>query len=304
MRIVATGKAKDKGGYRLLNESAVIAQYNVRTLQSTKFDRKATADLQAQTGVEGGVVKIKKLLMPEDPIIASIKTVANKGRNYHYDHTLPWQWKGGQMLPSAFYMEYTRHMADIIREFDNLADQFCDPAYYQSAVSRSLAILKNFGDAADYPDASSIRNYFFAAVEIDPIPSSGDFRVDLHADELRALESSYRDKEKQLVDDARDHLYKRLLGYAEKAAERLGDPDKVFHKTLPANIQEFTRICKQLNISGDTKLEELADELAPIGDMEADDLRNDEELRKEAAETAEATVDKIRRQMEAFKSDD
>ena len=242
--------------------------------------------------------------MPEDPLIDQIRTAGNAARAYHYDHTLPWQWKGGQMLPSAFYMEYTREMADFIRKFDDLCDQFCDPAYYPTAVQRSLAILKGFGKQEDYPSVNIIRRFFYAAVEIDPIPSSGDFRVDLHANELRQLQEGHREREKKLVVEARDHLYGRMLAYAEKAVDRFADPKNVFHKTLPANIKEFTRVCKDLNISDDQVLNDIADELAPIGDMDPKALRNDDDLRKKAAETAESAVDKIKRQMAGFIKDD
>lgn len=288
----------------MLNESAVIASFHVRMLQATKFDAAATSKLRSDYGIQDGVAKVKKVLMPEDPLLSEMKTAANTARNYHYDHTLPWQWKGGQMLPSAFYMEYTRAMADFIRDFDDKAEQFCDPGYYPTAVARSLTILKGIADSSDYPDQNNIRAHFFAAVSIDPIPSSGDFRVDLHANELHALEANYRAREQELVQDAREHLYKRLLGYAEHASAKLSDPDARFHHTLPRNIAEFTRICESMNIADDKTLNDLADELAPIGDLDAKDLRDDPELRKEAAETATQTVDKIRRQMEAFSNDD
>lgn len=287
----------------MLNESAVIASLHVRMLQATKFDRQATQQLESQYGIASGITKVKKVLIPDDPLLAEMKTIANQARNYHYDHTLPWQWKGGQMLPSAFYMEYTRIMADFIREFDDKADQFCNQAYYEAAVTKAMLMLKGIARQEDYPSPRSIRSHFMAAINIDPIPSSGDFRVDLHASELQALEKGFRQREEKLIQDAREHLYKRLLGYAEHAKTKLGDPKAKFHYTLPKNIAEFTRVCESLNISDDKVLNDLANELKPIGDIDAKDLREDEQIRREAAQTATNAVEKIKRQMEAFRSD-
>jgi hypothetical protein len=285
----------------MLNNSAILVTFTGKMWNARKFDKTTTDEITQIKHTTERAGRFNKNLMPDDPILKQVKAQLAAIRHYHYSNTLPWEWKGGQLLPSKHHMEYSKQMAAHIRVFDDTVDQFVDPTYYQQAIEAARIKCGSLFDLSDYPHPSSIREQFYAKVDYAPVPQAGDYRVDLPAQELQSLKEDYQKREGEIIRNATNHLYERLDGLARHARERLADPKKSFHKTLPENIKEFTELLPNLNITKDQFLNEQAAALKQaIGIHDPDTLRKDEQVRKAAADTAGSIVDKIKKQMEAF----
>jgi hypothetical protein len=285
----------------MLNNAAILVTFTGKMWNARKFDGQTTSEVQAAKKAKQKSGRYNKMLMPDDPKLAEIKAHLAATRHYHYAHTLPWEWKGGQLLPSKHYMKYSKEMASMIRQFDDLVDEFCDPSYYAKAIERAKIHLADLFDPIDYPPPQEIRNQFYATVEYAPVPSAGDYRVELAASEVQRLKEDYQERQAKVVQQATQHMYEKLHDLAEHAKERLSDPKKSFHGTLTENIKEFAELVPELNINKDAFLEQAARELRiAIGDKDIDSLRKDEQVRATAAQDATTILDKVKKQMEAF----
>jgi len=284
-----------------LNTTAVLATFAGKMWNGRKFDRKTTDEITAMKHTTERAGRFNKNLMPSEPMLKQIKAHLASIRHYHYNNSLPWEWKGGQLLPSKHFMTYSKDMAEFIRQYDDLVDQFCDPTYYQEAINKARISMGDLFIASDYPHVDEVRKQFFATVDFAPLPSAGDYRVDLAATEVQRLKENYQAREEKVIKNATKHLYDRLHDLAAHAHERLGDPNNSFHGTLTENIKKFAELVPDLNISEDQFLNEAAKELrAAVGDQDIKELRDDVDVRADAAEASAGIVEKIKGQMEAF----
>jgi len=284
----------------VLSDSCLIATLTGKMWQGRMFDSQATKELTEAKHAEMRAGRFNKTLLPDEPLLKEIKQHLAAMRHYHYDVTLPWQWKGGQLLPSALFMEYTSQMSQKINEFDGLADQFCGATYYNDAIQRAQVVLGDLFNQGDYPSPSAIRGHFYAVIDTDPVPSSGDIRVDLPNSDVMALKAKWVEKEQRIVKVATEHLWSKLHDLTARFADRTSDPDHSFHKTLTTNISEFTEILDKLNIGEDRFLESIGAEVAKLGDYNVAELRKDNEIRAEAGAESAGLLEKIKKQMEAF----
>ena len=277
-----------------------MAKLTINTWSARRYDDKISKEVAQAKGIKKEVGRYNKVLLPDDPQLKKIKTARTELRSYHYAHTLPWEWKGAQLLPGDFFMEYTKRIATLIGEFEKEIDVFCDAAYYQGAIQAAQIELKDAFNPNDYPPVTEIRNQFGATIDYDPVPSAGDFRVDVHAEEIAKLKAAWTVREKAIARNCTEHLWGKLKGLMEHAQERLDDPDNVFHDTLPQNIKDFTDILGKMNIGQDFNLDALGKEAAVIGDLDPQALRDDPQARQDAADHSQSVLDKIKNQMGAF----
>ena len=304
MHIKTSGKSEvnyDFGGTTMLNNSALLVTFTGKMWNARKYDGKTTSEIAEQKKTTASAGRYNKSLMPDDPQLKAIKAHLAAVRHYHYANTLPWEWKGGQLLPSKHYMKYSKQMAEFIRQFDDHVDQFVDATYYQQAIEAARIQLGQLFDVDDYPALSQIKYQFYSTVEYAPVPSAGDYRVDLAATEVQKLQADYVQREARIVEKATAHMYKKLHDLAEHAKERLGDPGKSFHGTLTDNINQFAELVPELNINKDAFLEQAAIDLKrAVGDKKVEDLRDDPDVRQAAAGDAQSILEKVKKQMEAF----
>lgn len=284
----------------MLSDSCVIATFTGKMWSGRRFDKSATDEVIRDKGAERNTARVNKVLLPNNVALKQIKQKLAAMRHYHYESTLPWQWRGGQLLPSAMFMDYTKTMNQAIAEWEKLVDSFCDPQNFNTAVEAAKIRLGSLFSYADYPSPNSLRTQFEASYSTDPVPSSGDIRVDLPNQVVEDLKAQWVRKEGQIVRVATEHLWTKLHDLAEKFHERTSDPDNSFHKTLTSNITEFTQILDKLNIGEDRFLTSIGQEVAKLGEYDIEDLRKNDAARADASEQSKALLDKIRNQMEAF----
>lgn len=287
-----------------LNDTAIIANPRFKVWSARKLDKDATIELCNNKGAEHGAARVNKSLLPDEPKLKAIRKIVGEARNYHYDHTLPWEDRGGgRILPAGLYVPYQKQMDTYIAEIKKLINQFCEQNYYNKAVVEGMLKLGTLADKWEYPSSVQAKYSFEADVAYYPIPNPSDFRVKLGAQEIQRLKQNARNHETEIIKTATEHLWGRLSKLAKHAHERLADPDNSFHKTLTSNINDFNAIVSELNIGEDRFINEIAQDLADnVGSADVETLRDDPDAREEAASGAQSAIDKINKQMAAFQN--
>ncbi|CAM5998720.1 unnamed protein product [Sphagnum balticum] len=128
--------------------------------------------------------------------------------------------------------------------------------------------------AEDYPNDVSSKYGF--AVEYAPVPSGGDFRVQLSQAEIDIIATRTEDR----VKDAFEQAHKDA-------------PDAIFRDSLISNASELTDVLSRMNIAGDMNLEALRKQTASLATVQPASLRNDPVTRIQTANQAQGILDSM-----------
>lgn len=242
-----------------ISASAVLVELNISVWPASKIDREMTDKVNSDAGAVKGASQTKKNLFAGTSLRKDIEKFASRVRLYHNQHTLPWADKGERMLPTKLFMEYKQTMNGFEKTFDLMCNNFF--VEYPNLVADAPTALQGLYKAEDYPDLDEVKTKFGFRRAINPMPDSGDFRLDIPANDLDDMRAEFQDKFDERVKDAMrapwEKLHKMLVGISEKLAESKDDDEKKrYHDSLISNPLELCGLLTKLNITNDVVLEE------------------------------------------------
>lgn len=277
-----------------LAKKAMLCRLSISQWTAKKHDKAVSAHVAAEYNADKAAGRYNKALIAKDAIDAVAK-VANEARAYHYENTLPWKDDGSRILPAANFQRYSEGLRELRSRFDVAVSDFVSnyPGYIDDARARLNGLFKE----EDYPKAWAIREKYSFEVEIDPLPTAPDFRVDLNAAEVDAIRQNVENRLNAGAETARRDLWSRLFDVVSKAAERLSDPGAIFRDSLIENARALVALLPALNLSNDSDLEAARGRVsAALCGYQPQNLRDDKEARKDTA----AECNKILEDFAAF----
>ena len=168
---------------------------------------------------------------------------------------------------------------------------------YPQAKVDAQQLLGRLYNAADYPTLGELKQKFRMELSILPVPTAGDFRVELIDGEFEKIQA---DVEQRVADSsavAMKDVWRRLYDKVEWMVGRLADPKNTFHDDTYKDAQETCALLTRLNFTGDADLEAMRVEVEQkLVSHHPESLRNDPDLRRDTAAEAEA----IRKKMSVF----
>lgn len=273
-----------------LDRKALLVHVHVKTWSARKFDRKASDEVTRAKHADPQAARVNKhLLGGKQSDHAAVIAAAGKIREVHYRLTLPWRDTGWRLLPTKLWQEYTTDLQKAVAGFDTAVQSFS--SNYHSL--RGMAALK-MGDLfneADYP--SEVRSRFGVQLSHMPVPTDGDFRLDLTEARMSQIRAETRQQVEEGVLAATRDLWGRLHEVVERMAGKLADPTGIFRDSLIDNVKAMVELTSQLNLTDNPAIEEARKEaealLAP-----PDVLRKSPVVRADAAARARALADRMK----------
>ena len=250
--------------------SAVLIDLSISTWTGRKRDRETTAevirDKQAGSSKSASVIKN---LMSDDKDLDSIRAYQQDTRLYLVKHTLRWSDGGTRLLPTNLIFEVTSEMDGRIAEFNTRVDRFV--SNYALKVSAAAFKLGQLFNRAEYPDVGDVRRKFAMQYVINPVPTSGDFRVDVQKDIGEYLKKQFaQDAEKRLTEMMREpweRIYEQLTHVKERMDASLTyEPGPVadgrrtpkLFQSLIDNALDVVNLLDKMNITNDPQLADCA----------------------------------------------
>jgi hypothetical protein len=232
----------------------------------------------------------RKNLFAGTSLRKDIEKLAARIRLYHNQNTLPWADKGQRLLPTKLFMEYKQTMNNYEVQFSQLCSNFF--VEYPRLVAEAQQHLGTMYRAEDYPDLEDVRMKFGFRKAFDPIPESGDFRLDVSAQDLEEVKAGYEAKFDERLAEAMRTPWERLHTVLTSMSEKLKDEDGVdskkrYHDSLVTNAQDLVGLLDKMNITNDPKLEEARKQL------ELTMLGADIETIKESSHARESMKNKV-----------
>ncbi len=243
----------------MITERAMLAAVHISIWTAVKHDRKVSRDVADQHGAPQSAGRYNKQLLRGADKLDDLRTLAGQIRQHFYKITLPWSDEGFRLLPSNFYFDLMEKMREFETSFEQGIENFL--AVYPQYIDQVRPELNGLFREEDYPSAEKLRTKFGVKLEILPIPSGTDFRVQMSAEEQarvsREIDASVRESLTRGTDD----LWRRLREVVSHMVDRLNEPESRFHASLVTNIFDLVEILPRLNVNGDEDLNRFAEQV-------------------------------------------
>jgi len=240
-----------------ITSSAVLVEMNISVWTANKTDKGATEGMLISNGAASDAAQVRKNLMAGTSARKEIADYAAGCRLWHNTRTLPWADKGARLLPTSLFLDY-KSEANIRRDtFNQMVDEFI--GNYPALMQTARYYMGSLFNEDDYPSAEAVRDKFGYRLVFSPVPESGDFRLDLPAQDIREMEQSYQSAFNDRVAEAMrtpwDQLHKMLSTMSAKLTEGDEDSKKRWHDTFVTHAQDMCSMLTHLNVAKDPKLE-------------------------------------------------
>lgn len=276
-----------------ISNKAMLVSLKISQWAGRKHDRQATNTVETAYSTKGKVGQYSKKLLPGAMELAEIQRQAQDIRMFFYEQTLPWLSDGTRILSSKNYMEFTNAFRQRKASFDTIVEEFIDQ--YPTLLIEAKEKLGTLFKETDYPSPKKLRECFDCEIGFMPIPDVTDFRVTLSDEEKDTFLKRMQEVEQTAMRDC----WSRLHDVVAKAAGKLQSPDAIFRDSLIENISEICKLLPKLNVTDDTNLEKMRQDVESlVAGISTDACRDNPEMRTYAAKR----LDDITSKMSAFMS--
>jgi len=285
----------------MITERAMLAAVHISIWTAVKHDRKVSRDVADQHGAHQSAGRYNKQLLRGADKLDELRTLAGQVRQYFYKITLPWSDEGFRLLPSNLYFDLMARMREFEAAFEQGVESFLD--VYPQYIEQVRPELNGLFREQDYPAADKLRKKFGVRLEILPIPSGADFRVQMSEEEQARVCREIDANVRQSLSRGTEDLWKRLREVVAHMVDRLNEPESRYHTTLVTNVFDLVEILPRLNVNGDAELNRFADQIREkLCNYSAQDLKKHELIRAATASDAAeivAEMDSVLRKREA-----
>lgn len=267
-----------------IETSAMLIELNISTWTARKLDKKVSqeVDQQNETKINAGNYH-KNLLAGQNALDAWNKYSA-RIRLWYNQQTLPWADKGPRLLTSQVFMDgFKGRLDEHHQNWLRLRDNF--EASYEDMVSAAAFSLGKLFNREDYPPLEDVMKKFSFRYAFSPVPTSGDFRIDIGHQARKELEDMYAQTTTNRVNSAMREVWDRLHECLTHMSERLADDEdgnrKGFHSTLITNAVELVDMLDKLNVTRDPQLTHARKELErSLYNINADTVKESDQVRE------------------------
>jgi hypothetical protein len=263
----------------MIQNSSMLVDLNISMWTGRKMDKKVSEEIDASKGTHARAGNYHKKLLAGTQKLEEIQKIVSKIRTWHYEQTLPWSDGGSRLLPMANFFDYKATLGDYENQFNDAVGEFLNE--YPTLVSAAAFQLSDLFSSDDYPDANKLVDKFRFKYVFLPVPTAGDFRVEVGEAYKTELQEQYQNFYTHKLNEAMQDAWDRLHDVLGKLSEKLaGDEKQLFRDSLVNNAVDLCELLTKLNVTSDAKLEGCRKKLesALVG-VVAKDLREDDDLR-------------------------
>ncbi|OUV41199.1 MAG: hypothetical protein CBC71_05875 [Rhodobacteraceae bacterium TMED111] len=280
-----------------MSSASTLVDLGIKVLTGRKKDVRASKELEALKKADPNVANVHKKILGNCPELDAIQKFVGNARNIHYAMTLPWSDMGMRLLPTATFFKYKQQMSELEQEFYVLVNKFFD--IYDDAVINAQTLLGDLYNPDNYPPVETLQSKFSWRMNFTPLPTSGDFRVDMENEQAKALAEDYQKYYNTMFDKAIGSMMEKLVSYLANISERLdyrdGEDKKVFRDTLTANVTSILEDLLVPMADKDERLRTLTRQLTDtFQGISPDALREDGVLRQNTKQSVDDAINSIK----------
>ena len=280
-----------------LSSASMLVDFSASVYTARKKDVSASEELETIKKADPNVANVHKKLLGNCPELVAIQKFVGNTRNAHSSMTLPWSDMGMRLLPTSTFFKYKQYMTKAEQEFHTLVEKFFD--IYEDAVVNAQTLLGDLYNPANYPPLDVLRHKFGWRLSFVPLPTSGDFRVEMEQEQAKSLAEEYDKHYNAMFGKAIDSMIGDLMKYLARLSDRLEyksqEDKKVFHDTVTSNITDMLENLLVPLADKDKRLHTLTRQLMDTFEgISADALREDGALRQNTKQSVDDVISSIK----------
>lgn len=277
--------------------SSMLVELSISCWTARKLDKKVSEEIDQAKNTKGKAGNYHKHLLAGNPHLDAVNRYAAKVRLWNTQQTIPWSDNGGRIvtMENLFNGGYKQQLDAHKTEFERLAESFVQ--VYPTLISAAAFQLGDLFDRDEYPEPEVVSKKFKFNYTLMPLPTSGDFRIDIAEQAKAELVSHYEAQFNDRMNVAMRDLWGRLHECLTHMSDRLtvGEDGKrrVFHGTMISNARELVGLLKRLNVTNDPKLEEARRDLAhALVNADTDTIKESDYVRDTVKQKVDAIINK------------
>ena len=262
--------------------SAVLVHLNISVWTGHKMDKKISAEIDADHSTQVRAGNYHKALMAGAQELEAISKYASQMRQWHSQQTLPWSDAGTRLVPTVRLFDYKAELAIREREFEHLINEFL--IAYDTLVQGAQFRLGSLFNADEYPPRDVVASKFGMRYVFSPLPTSGDFRVDIGNEGLEELKQQFDTQQDRYIQQAMLDVWLRVKDVAERLSNQLrvddsGGKGKLYQSTLDGAL-ELCEMLRSMNLTNDPELDQVRKNLQmTLQGVDLKELKKDEQVR-------------------------
>jgi hypothetical protein len=283
-----------------LDTCAMLVEFNASVWTARKLDKTTTDEVvSSKNATAKDAARVNKHLLAGRTELDVIQQMVGRARTYVYDHTLPWSDSGLRLLPTVNFVAFTERMNQFEEEFERMVAEFV--TIYPTLISAQAMSLGDMFKRSDYPTANEMVTKFAFRIGFLPVPTAGDFRVDIGNEAQEELKTRLNEMAEERIEAAMKDIRARLGDHMKRMSDRLttdyvqGEAkQRRFHDSLVDGALELCDLTKALNVVGDATLEAARKELegALLG-VTPQELRKNEHVRQDTKKAVDSILSKF-----------
>jgi len=287
-----------------IDTCAVLVEFNASVWTARKLDKSTTEEVVTNKNAAAkDAARVNKNLLAGRTELDKIQQIVSAARTYLNYNTMPWSDNGQRMLPQAMYLEVDKKMTEFGDLFWAEVRSFID-VYPTLIVAQAMALGDMF-KRQDYPTQADISQRFAFSVNCLPVPTAGDFRIDVGNSAMNEARDMWLKRLEKLtaerVEKAMADVRARLGDHLKRMSDRLttdivdGEPKaRRIYDSVVDGALELCDVVKALNVVQDPSLEaaRYSLECALIG-VTPDELRKNEYVREGTKKAVDAILEQF-----------
>lgn len=286
-----------------LASNYLLCDLQIRSWSGKRTDKEASAELLcSKNAVKDGGHFIKNLLASAGEELKNVHQHGASLRHFVYSRTLPWSAsaegikRGERLIASTLAMDFLQEFRGHKKEYDASVISLVN--VWDARVGQAMQSLGLLANSLDYPPAAQLPEMFSVRVDMRPIPAVGDFeRLNIPATLARALGERHAAVAQVQVTNAMNEMKDRMLAELERINTQMskhanGEKTRLYD-TLITNMQGLVQMARNMNLTNNPKLIELADRIEQkLLTRPVDAYRDDRVAAKVVADSArELSID-------------
>lgn len=283
-----------------IDTCAMLTEFNASVWTARKLDKSATEEVvTAKNAGAKDAARVNKHLLAGRNELEVIQSMVGRARAFVYDNTLPWSDSGLRLLPTANFEKFVAKMNDFESEFTTLVTNFVD--IYPTLITAQAMALGDMFKRDEYPTQNEIMTKFAFRVNYMPVPTAGDFRVDVGNAAMDDIKAKLARLAEERVEEAMKDVRTRLGDHLKRMSDRLttdwiaGEAkQRRFHDSLVDGALELCDLTKNLNVVNDAELEATRAELEKLlCGVTPDELRKNHAVRQDTKKAVDDLLNKF-----------
>jgi len=275
--------------------AAMLVDLNIAIYSGRKQDKATQGEVTAAKGSGSKkAASVYKNLFAECKELEAITKFQARARAEHYRLTMPWNDHGARLLPTAALQDYKKSMNRYQGEFDLLVEAFLDK--YDTLVAAAAFQLGTLFDRDEYLSRAQVARRFRMDISFTPLPTAGDFRLDIESEVQRELVEQYESKLRSSLSQATRDSWSRLYDALKRLSDRLvieeDGKKRVFHDTMVTGAAELCELLHVMNVTQDPELTKASRQLeAVLSGVTPKELREEDGTRILTKQKVDAILD-------------